>query len=141
MKKLKSSLYLERKNERGLTLIEIMIVIALLASLMVVLLRSFGGAQEQAQLDQTSMMMKGPIKSGIDMFKIHTGKYPQSLQDLVTKPADAKRWSGPYVDPAQLKDVWGNDFKYELKGREFQLISAGPSGDFNNAADNITYPE
>lgn len=140
MKALKSSLYLERKNERGLTLIEIMIVIALLASLMVVLLQSFGGAQEQAQIDQTSMLMKGPIKSGLDMFKIHTGKYPKSLNDLVKRPASAKRWAGPYVNESQLIDVWGNKFKYELKGRQFQLTSPGISGQFGTD-DDLRFPE
>lgn len=134
------TLHQTRKKERGMTLIEIMIVIALLGTLGVVLLNTFGGSQERAQIDQTSMLLRGPISSGINMFKIHTGKFPKSINDLIKDPGNVKRWGGPYIQPSQKVDVWGTEIKYELKGRNFQLISAGPDLQFGTA-DDIKEPE
>lgn len=128
------------KKERGMTLIEIMIVIALLGTLGVVLLNTFGGTQEQANKDQTLMLMRGPVAGGLDMFKIHNGKYPKSIQDLVKDPGNVKKWAGPYVQKSQLFDMWGEEIQYELKGRQYQLTSAGPDGQFGTA-DDIHHPE
>ena len=132
---MKNELYEMRKNERGMTLIEIMIVVALLGTLGVVLLNTFGGSQKRAQADQTIMLMRGPVSSGINMFKIHTGRLPKSLQDLVKDPGNVKRWGGPYIQASQLVDVWGTELKYELKGNQFQITSAGVDLQFGTAED------
>lgn len=133
-------LYKTRKKERGMTLIEIMIVIALLGTLGVILLNVFGGTQDRANIDQTTMLMRGPISSGIDMFNIHTGKFPKKLDDLVKDPGNVKRWSGPYLKESQLVDVWGNRIEYKANGRQYTLTSWGPDEKLGTA-DDIIIPE
>jgi general secretion pathway protein G len=77
--------------------------------------------------------IKGGIKGALDQYKVDTGSYPKSLQDLVQKPDDAKNWRGPYFDPPKLPvDPWGNDYFYEYPGKHnpnaYDLFSAGPDG-------------
>ncbi|MBN2559583.1 MAG: alpha/beta fold hydrolase [Phycisphaerae bacterium] len=80
----------------------------------------------------------GPLAQAIKLFKLHTGSYPGSLNDLMERPKGkklAEKWSGPYLeDAAGFKDPWGNEFRYVAgsaarhnKG-EFDLWSLGPDG-------------
>ena len=64
---------------------------------------------------------------------------PARLQDLVRQPSGVDKWNGPYVkDPANLKDAWGNDYRYQVPGtnKPFDLVSLGadnqPGGEGEN---------
>ena len=48
----------------------------------------------------------------IDIYKTSEGHYPQTLQTL-TKRAEGKF---AYLDQGDLKDPWGNDYRYESSG-------------------------
>ena len=52
----------------------------------------------------------------IEIYKLEVGKYPDSLQSLVKQPAGVDRWNGPYAKDADLKDAWGNDYRYTVPG-------------------------
>jgi len=80
------------------------------------------------------------IKQEVKHYFDKTHKYPDTLQDLVRKPADmtAREWGGPYLgededetNPQVPKDGWGEDFVYKaLPGNHppFTLYSWGKSG-------------
>jgi general secretion pathway protein G len=127
----------------GMTLIEILIVVALMGTLMAYLVRNLIGTQEEARKDQTKLGM-GVIEQSLQMFQVHNnGRLPtteQTLDALVTAPSDSKTWRGPYIEPNKLNDPWGQKFQYESDGRKFKIISGGPDGQIGNA-DDIVYPE
>ena len=55
-------------------------------------------------------------------YKISVYSYPatdQGLQALLTKPADARRWNGPYLD-GEITDPWGNGYVYSFPSQKGQ---------------------
>ena len=125
-------------GERGMSLIEIIIVVALLGTLMAYMVSNLIGQSEEAKKDETKLA-QGVISQSLQMYRIHNNKYPGDLNGLLTNPGDAKSWRGPYIESNKLKDPWGNDFHYESDGRNYKIISSGPDGQFGNE-DDITYP-
>lgn len=76
------------------------------------------------------------IKTGIKTFELDVGRRPTTLQELV-KEGD-ENWPGPFLDAEEIpKDGWNNDFRYSLKGKRFEIRSAGPDESFDTE-DDIT---
>lgn len=129
-------------HEKGLTILEIIIVIALLGSLMVYLITNLTGVSEGAKEDQARLAM-GNISQSLQMYRVHNHRLPttdQGLDALITNPSDTRTWRGPYIEQKKLIDPWGNPFSYELAGRDFRIISPGYDGVVGNE-DDISFPD
>lgn len=130
-------------KERGMSLIEIIIVVALLGTLMAYMVSNLIGQSEEAKKDQTKLAM-GVIQQSLQMYRIHNNRYPtteQGLAALLTNPGgDAKSWRGPYIESNKLKDPWDGPFQYESDGRNFKILSSGPDNSLGNE-DDIQFPE
>ena len=129
-------------TKRGLTLIEIIIVIALLGTLMTVLVTNITGVSDGAKEDQAKLGM-GVVAQALQVYRVHNNKYPtsaQGLQALVSNPGSSRRWRGPYIEEKKLLDPWGQEFGYEVEGREFKLISGG-FDETVGTEDDLVYPE
>jgi general secretion pathway protein G len=130
------------KSNQGLTLVEITIVVAILATLMTYLVREFSVMGDNARIDQARLAM-GNIAQDLQAYRAHVGVYPsteEGLKALVTNPGGNKRWRGPYTDQGKLNDPWGTEFEYETDGRNIKLRSAGIDRNFGTE-DDVTYPE
>jgi len=75
-------------------------------------------------------------------YKISSNGYPttaQGLQALLTKPADARGWNGPYIR-GKITDPWGNEYGYRFPSKKGQqrpdIFSKGADG-LENTADDI----
>lgn len=121
------------KRARGFTLLEIVIVLIILGTIMAfVAPKIFGnlGRANSARAKANILQLEGQL----DILKLEVGRYPTSqegLAALVAKPGGMDKWNGPYVkDAAQLKDPWGNDFRYTQPGtgKPFDIISLGADG-------------
>ena len=129
-------------SQKGMSLIEIIIVIALMGTLMAIVLTNLTGKQEQAMVDAARLAM-AQLDNDLQMYKVHNYKYPSTddgLEALVTAPSSASKWRGPYTEKKKLKDPWGNEFGYESDGRTFKVISAGPDLSIGTE-DDVTYPD
>lgn len=119
-------------NERGFTLIEMIIVIGLIATVMGWIGTRIFRQQARARVDQTKVVMR-QLSLAIEDFNRECGFYPtneQGLDALVTKPVggrDCRNYDPKgYVSNGKLpKDAWGNDFTYESTGSTFKLTSLG----------------
>ncbi len=133
------------KKTKGMTLIEIIIVVGLLATLMTILISNFASQSDQAKVDQARIAM-GNIGQSLMLYRAHNNKYPttaEGLNALVEAPASGdagKRWRGPYIEKEKLNDPWGNPFDYKSDGRKFQIISGGINQAVGAGSD-IVYPE
>jgi general secretion pathway protein G len=124
-------------NSRGFTLIEIIIVVALLATLLAILVTNITQRAESAKEDASQIAM-AKVAQALSLYKVHNNKYPtteQGLQALLQDPGgDSKRWRGPYMDQGEVKDGWANDLGYESDGNTYKIICTTPSG------KQLTYP-
>ena len=119
-----------RRKHAGFTILEIVIVFILLAGIMAFVGPKIWEQKTRAETSQAKMMMLH-VNGQIEMYRTQVGKYPETLRDLVKQPAGADKWEGPYIKEADLKDKWGNDYRYTLpgtNGRKFDLVSLGADG-------------
>jgi general secretion pathway protein G len=136
-----SSNAIARRAARGFTLIEILVVIAIIAMLMAVVgpavMNRLGGAKSK-----TAVIQIADLDKSLDLFKLDVGRYPtnmEGLQALVTAPATAGGWNGPYLQGSLPSDPWGNPYHYANPGPNggVQILSYGadnaPGGEGENA--------
>jgi len=139
MNKLMSVLCLESKNKNsraGFTLVEILLVVAILGILAGVAVVSLKGRTKSASIGATRASIQA-IQTAIDTYEVDNGVYPQSLQNLLTKGSE-NNWNGPYIKDGHMpKDAWGNEFSYSVQGDSYKISSAGPDGQ-QGSADDIT---
>jgi len=114
------------RRQRGFTILEIVIVFVLLAGIM-----AFVGPRIFAKLGQAKSaeqrIRTQSLVGDIEMYKLEVGRYPDNLQALVKQPGGVDRWNGPYAKAEDLKDAWGNDYRYTFPGQSkpFDLVSLG----------------
>jgi general secretion pathway protein G len=124
-------------NNRGFTLIELMVVIAILSMLAVLVVPKIVGHSDDAKITDAQVQIRN-LETALKMYKLDNGVYPeteQGLQALVTKPttgtAPRKYRDGGYLESKNVpKDPWGNDFIYLCPGEhgDYDLYSFGPDG-------------
>lgn len=129
-------------RRRGFTLMEILLVLAILVILGSLVGFYFAGTQEDAMKSATRSQM-GLLKTPLDQYRLHMNRYPNSLEELLQPPADgnAGNWQGPYLEQDQLPtDAWGNPFNYQPVQRNnrstFEIWSVGPDG-VDNSGDEV----
>lgn len=126
-------------NQAGMTLIEIMIVIAIVGGLMAVLGSNVVSKLGKSRVDNTRIHMK-EIAKQLDMYNADCSVYPtteEGLEALSTSPGEAcPNWGPePYLKP-NPKDAWNQPYIYESDGSTFVIRSLGADrregGDGNN---------
>ena len=120
-------------KQQGMTLIEILVVLVLIGIVLGIVGGNFIGRGEKAKADAAKIEI-GQIGQALDLYKLETGRYPSSsegLQALVTAPAGATNWNGPYWKKSSIpKDPWGNDYRYTSPGQKgaYDIVSLGADG-------------
>lgn len=117
-------------NNRGMTLLEIMIVLVILGGLIGVLATQVTSRLGKARVQEAKIQMS-EIHKALDMYYTDCGSYPtaeQGLGALVEAQSSCSNWGpDPYLKNMP-KDPWGSPFTYEVKdGRPF-LITLGEGG-------------
>ena len=72
------------RSRRGFTLLQILLVLAIVALLSAFLFGAFGHSRESAYRAQCDVQIKA-ITMALDAFRTENGRYPQHLNELVTK--------------------------------------------------------
>lgn len=101
-------------NKRGLSLIEILVVVGIIAFIMTFVFRGVRERSEKAKLGQVKILI-GSIEQSMEEFNLDCGFYPEVLEDLVSAPPDCEEWGPkPYFKNGKIpKDPWGSEFQYE----------------------------
>jgi general secretion pathway protein G len=125
------------RNNRGFTLIEIMVVIVILSLLAILVAPKIIGRTDDAKITDAKVQIRN-LESGLKLYKLDNGNFPtteQGIQALLTKPSVGlipKNYrDGGYLETNTVpKDPWGNDFVYLSPGEhgDYDLYSYGADG-------------
>lgn len=140
------------KDSQGMTLIEIMVVVAIIGMITAMVTVTVIGFLEEARIETTRNQIN-TIESALDQFKRRHGFYPsteQGLEALVEAPS-VGRVPKNYPEDGYLKsfpkDAWGNDFVYYhpgVSGHKIEIISLGADaeeGGEDESADITNYDD
>jgi len=115
------------KNEKGFTLLEIMVVLIIIGVLAAMVAPRFIERADEAKVEATKAQMQN-IAQALKMYRLQNNRYPDSgagLHALVSPDKGGKR----YMDNVP-KDAWGNAFVYLAPGvhGDFDILSYGADG-------------
>lgn len=124
-------------DNRGFSLIELMVVIIILGILAMYIGPKLMGRTDQAKEVQARVQMEG-LETALKLYKLDNGVYPtteQGLQSLIEPPdtgTTPQNWrKGGYLEKGKIPtDPWGNEFVYLSPGTQgdFDITSFGADG-------------
>ena len=122
-----------RSGQGGFTLIEILVVIAIIALIMSLVgprvLNYLGESKVKAAKIQIQS-----FGSALDLFNLDVGRYPttaEGLTALVQSPGTMPNWNGPYLKGGVVpNDPWGKAYVYRSPGEHgsYDIMSYGSDG-------------
>lgn len=125
----------KQRIQAGFTLLEVMIVLAIIGGIMALVATNIVGSASDARVKTTQSQMK-LIESALDMYKVDNFSYPtteQGLEALINAPTSTpvprNYRSGGYLRGNSVPtDSWGNPFLYFHDRGQFEIISLGADG-------------
>lgn len=118
------------KDQRGFTLLELLVVLAILG-----LMAAIVGPQVIKYLGSSSSKVAAVqvknIAASLELFRLEAGRYPtpeEGLGALMKAPPSVPLWNGPYMPQASaLIDPWGNPYRFKSPGDhgEVDVFSLG----------------
>jgi len=134
-----------RRRRRGFTLMEVLLVMAILVIMGTLVVTNFSKVFGSAKLKAASVQL-GLFTQQLELYKLDMNNYPpaelglSALRMQPTDPVGASRWAGPYSQKEIPADPWGNPYQYGLESdplsgeNGYKIWSNGPSGQSNGDA-------
>ncbi|MEO8387805.1 type II secretion system major pseudopilin GspG [Polaromonas sp.] len=128
------------KSANGFTLLELLVVIVIIG-----LLAAYVGPKYFSQLGKSEITVaKAQIvafEKALDTFRLDVSRYPtteEGLAALLSKPANATKWNGPYLKKEVPPDPWGHAYLYKSPGSngDFEIRSLGKDGQSGGDDEN-----
>ena len=132
-----------RRRQRGFTLLELLVVLAILG-LLIGLVAPAALRQLESSKEKIAHQSIERIAGVLDIYKLDVGTYPtteQGLLALVARPTGVTRWNGPYLKGENVpQDPWGRPFVYhnpsQRAGHDYDLYSMGRTGQPGGAGND-----
>lgn len=133
-------------DRRGFTLLEILVVLAIIGLLVGLVVSNTDKIFGQSQEAVARIFVRDSLKTPLVRYRIDVGDYPstaEGLAALITAPHGAVGgWRGPYLDVSGGKlpvDPWGQPYVYRYPATKnpggFDVYSAGPDKTADTADD------
>ena len=122
------------RQQRGFTLIEILVVVMILGLLISLAAPRIIGRTDDARITKARADIKA-IEGALNLYKLDSGSYPTTAQGLValverpdSDPAPRRWRDGGYLERVPL-DPWDSELLYVSDGRQYVLRSLGADGE------------
>src|SRR4051794_40043933 len=120
------------RRPRGFTLMEILLVLAILVVLASMVTLGYSQIQRRSYVNAAKTQL-GLLETAVNAYSIDVGTLPSNLEGLLQAPGDLPRpekWGGPYLAKSQLPtDPWNRPYQYEITDPstgKFRIWSNGP---------------
>jgi general secretion pathway protein G len=133
---------MRRKSERGITLIEMLVVVTIIALFAALVAPRMMSQADKAKRTAARAQIES-FMTALGAYHLDTGTYPSTdmgLNALRVKPETVGQWAGPYLPKDVPADPWAHPYLYKYPGDhgdEPDIICLGadgePGGDGNNA--------
>ena len=137
------------RRRRGFTLMEILLVLAILVILGSLVTVGYVQIKKNADIDAAKTQIR-MLEEAVGQYQLHVGKFPsgdQGLESLRIQPPDAPagKWRGPYLAREVPLDPWNNPYVYQemqdqLGQPSFEIMSNGPDG-ASGTPDDVRLPK
>ncbi len=123
----------KRTSQRGVTIIEMLVVVTIIALFAGIVGTRFWNKAGQAKRVAAKVQINNFL-GALGQYKLDTGLYPtteQGLKVLRDRPENLPSWNGPYMPQEVPLDPWGRPYLYKFPGEhgdEPDLISLGADG-------------
>ena len=114
-------------QQKGFTLVEIMIVLAILGTLMALFAPKLTGSLHKAKARQAKIQI-AQITSALQNYYVDCGNYPNDLKHLREAPSDCPNWGPEPYAQKPIKDPWGREFGYSLESDNYVVVCKGKDG-------------
>ena len=111
------------KRQAGFTLIELMIVIAIIGLLVAIVIPDLLMTRQQSEVEACKASLRG-VQSALELYYTHYKYYPQTIQQLIVEG---------YLGEGNDKDPWSKDFMYKP---DYGSATGGSTGQGDNQATN-----
>lgn len=138
---------LRRRQRSGITLIEMLVVVTIIALFAAVVGTTMFKKTDQARVTAAKVQINN-LMDALGQFKLDTGVFPtteQGLNALRIKPDSVNNWNGPYMPKDVPMDPWGHAYVYKYPGEhgdepdiESYGADAQPGGE-GTAADVLSW--
>lgn len=126
----------KKRTQTGFTILEMMVVLAIIGGIMGLVATSILGSSDESKIKTTKTQIK-LLEGALDMYRLDNHTYPtteQGLEALVNKPQtspEPKNYrSGGYLKGTKVpKDAWGNQFAYFMEKGRYEIVSWGGDGE------------
>lgn len=136
----------EARGARGFTLIEVLIVIAILLAIGGLVVVNLIPQKEKADIDLQKIQI-ADIDKAMKMFKLNMNRWPTEDEGLaaltdksvIQDEGEQSQWRGPYLETPVLQDHWKHDLIYRNPSERgeglYDIVSMGPDGEEGTADD------
>ena len=119
-------------RQGGFTLVELLLVVAILGVLATVAIMNTTGMSEEARI-RTTQTSIGTIETAAKTYEIRTGRFPDSMDQLMQPVGDRPA----LIEKRSGLDSWGVPFAYKKTGSSIEIRSAGPDSAMNTEDDLV----
>ena len=133
-------------SQRGFSLIEIILVVIIMATLTAMVVPRLTGRSEQARQAAAKADIEVNIPTALKLYELDNGFLPttaQGLNALLTKPTTTpipENWNGPYLEKQPL-DPWKHPYQYQSPGthrpHDYDLLSFGKDAKPESTKDDV----